>query len=83
MIQRARGMDRQIVLHDTDAGGVRIMDIDEFAHAVGVVHEGAAIGDVDITPAPMRIEGDEQVDGAVAVVLVIVAFGLPRFGRIG
>ena len=34
LIQRAGGMDRQIVLHDTDAGGIGVVDIDEFAHAV-------------------------------------------------
>jgi hypothetical protein len=37
-------VDRQIVLHDTDAGGVGIMDVDEITHAVGVVHRGAAVG---------------------------------------
>jgi acyl-coenzyme A thioesterase PaaI-like protein len=45
-------MDRQIVLHDTDAGGVRIVDVDELTHAVGVVHGGAAVGDLDVAPAP-------------------------------
>ena len=28
---------RQVVLHDPDARGIGIMDIDEFAHALGVV----------------------------------------------
>ena len=36
--------------------GAGIMDIDEFTHAVGVVHGGAAVGDLDFAPAPMRIE---------------------------
>ena len=61
LIQRAGGMDRQIVLHDTDAGGGGIMDVDEFTHALGVVHGGAAVGDLDVAPAPMRIEGDEEI----------------------
>ena len=81
LIQRPRFMDRQIVLHDTDAGGVGIMDVDEFTHALGVVHGGAAVGDLDVAPAPMRIEGDEEIDGAVAAILVIVALALSRLGR--
>src|SRR3954469_7474291 len=57
------------------------MDIDEFAHAVRVVHGGAAVGDLDIAPAAVRIEGDEEIDGAVAAVLVIVALALSGPGR--
>ena len=50
------------------------MDVDELAHAVRIVYGGAALGDLDVAPAAMRIEGDEEIDGAVAPVLVIVAF---------
>ena len=57
------------------------MDIDEFAHAVGVVRGGAALGEFDVAPTPMRIEGDEEIDGAVAAILAIVAFELARLGR--
>src|SRR4051812_50089051 len=59
-------MDRQIVLHDTNAGGVGIMDVDEFAHAVCVVYGGAAVCHLDVAPATMRVEGNEEIDGAVA-----------------
>jgi len=55
------------------------VDIDEFAHAVGIVHGGAPFGDFDLAPGPMGVEGDEQIDGAVAV-LVIVAPVLSRLG---
>src|SRR5256884_7292083 len=74
-------MDRQIVLHEADAVGVGIMDIDEFAHAVGVVHGGAVLGDLDVAPATMRVEGNEEIDGAVAAVLVIVAAPLSPLRR--
>ena len=56
LIQRPRLVDRQIVLHDTDTGGAGIMDVDEFTHAVGIVHGGAAVGDLDIAPTPIWIE---------------------------
>src|ERR1700746_1521206 len=81
LIQRPRLVDRQIVLHDTDASGVGIMDVDEITHAAGVVHGGAAVGDLDVAPAPMWIEGDEEIGGAVAAILVIVAPALSRLGR--
>jgi hypothetical protein len=66
LVESAGGMDRQIVLHDTDAGGLGVMDIDEFAHAVSIIHGGAPFGDFDLAPGPMRIEGDEEIDSAVA-----------------
>jgi hypothetical protein len=69
-------MDRQVVLHDTDAGGPGIIDIDEFAHAISVVHGGAPFGELDLAPSPMRVEGDEEIDGPVAAVLIIVALAL-------
>ena len=47
---------------------------------MGVVHGGAAVGGLDVTPAPMRIEGDEEIGGAVAAILVIVALALSRLG---
>ena len=34
-VKRAGRVGRQVILHDPDALGVGIMDIDEFAHAVG------------------------------------------------
>src|SRR6202008_3133941 len=80
LVESAAGMDRQIVLHDTDAGGLGVMDIDEFAHAVSIVHGGAPFGDFDLAPGPMRVEGDEEIDGAVAPVLVVVALALSRLG---
>lgn len=60
---------------------IGIMDIDEFAHAVRVVHGGATLRHLDVAPAAMRIEGDEEIDGPVAAVLVIIAFALSRSGR--
>lgn len=81
LIQRASGMDRQIVLHDADAGRVGILDVDEFAHAVRVVYGGAAVCNLDVTPATMRVEGNEETDSAVATVLVIVTLALSRLSR--
>src|SRR3981189_1278028 len=82
MLHRSTGrMGRQVVLHDPDAGGIGIMDIDEFAHALGVVFCRPSLGDLDLPPGPMHVDADEEIDGAVAAVLVIVTFELTRLGR--
>ena len=57
------------------------MDIDEFAHALGVVFRRPPLGDLDLAPGTMHVEDDEEIGGAVAAVLVIVAFELARLGR--
>src|ERR1700716_3079876 len=57
------------------------MDIDELAHAVGVIFCRPPLGDLDLAPGPMDVDADEEIDGAVAAVLVIVTFELARLGR--
>ena len=37
LIEGTGRVGRQVVLHDSNARGIGIMDIDEFAHALGVV----------------------------------------------
>jgi len=76
-------MGRQIVLHDADAGGLGTVDIDKVAHAMGVVLCRAPFGDFDLSPRPVDVEEDKQIDGAVATVLVVVAFELARLDRDG
>src|SRR5882757_1957068 len=56
------------------------MDIDELAHAVGVIFCRPPLGDLDLAPRPMDVDADEEIDGAVAAVLAIVAFELARLG---
>ena len=74
-------MGRQVVLHDPDARGIGIMDIDEFAHALGVVFCRPPLGELDLAPWPVHVDADEEIDGAITVVFAIVTFELPRLGR--
>src|SRR5262245_478750 len=39
--------------------------------------------DFDLAPGPMHVEEDEQVGGAVALILAVVALQLPRLGLDG
>src|SRR6202022_2268474 len=67
--------------YDPDARGIGIMDIDKLAHALGVVFCRPPPGELYLAPRPMRVDADEEIDGAVAAVLVIVTFELTRLGR--
>ena len=72
---------RQIVEHDSDALGVRKVNVGEFAHAGGEVNGGAAVGDLDLAPGPMRVEEDQQFDRSVVLILAVGAFDLGQLGR--
>src|SRR6266536_6035966 len=56
------------------------MDVDELAHAFGEVDVGAALGDLGVAPWPVHVERHEDVRGAVATVLVVVARSTPGLG---
>jgi Hsp70 protein len=52
LIEGAGRVDRQVVLHNPDGFGIGIMDIGEFAHALGVVYCRPPLGDLDLAPRP-------------------------------
>src|SRR3979409_1820340 len=57
------------------------MDIDELAHAVGVIFCRPPLGDLDLAPGPMDVDADEPIDGAGAAIAAIGAVELARFRR--
>src|SRR5574341_904341 len=63
-----------------NAAGVRlgIGFVHQPLHLLGEVQQGAPVGDGHMPPAAVRLEEHKQVAGAVALVLVIVAFHLTR-----
>jgi hypothetical protein len=81
LIEGAGRMGRQVVLYDPDTGGIGIVDIDEFAHAVGVIFCRPPFGDLDLAPWPVRVNADEEIDGAVAAVFVVITLDLAGIGR--
>ena len=66
LIKGAGRVGRQVVLDNPDARSIGIMDIDKFAHALGVVFCCPPLGDLDLAPGPMHVDADEEIDGAVA-----------------
>jgi hypothetical protein len=63
----------EIVLDQYDGLGVGEVAIGQFFQDVSVIHGGVAIGDFDMAPAFEGCKHHEDVGGAVALVLVIVA----------
>src|SRR6202163_595947 len=57
------------------------MDVDEIAHALGVVFCRSPLGDFDLAPGTMQVEENEEIDRTIATILVIVTFELTRPGR--
>src|SRR3954454_11114629 len=80
-VQRASGVGREIVLHHPDPVGFGVVDVHEVAQAAGIILCRALAGDRHLAPGAMHVEADEQIDGAVALVLVIIARRLSRSGR--
>jgi hypothetical protein len=78
LIEGACGVGRQVILHNADAFGVGIVNIDEFADALGVILGGAPRGDFDLAPRLVDVEDDEEIDRAIAAVLAVVTFELTR-----
>ena len=56
LIEGTGRVGRQVILHNPDALGIGIVDIDEFAHALGVVFGRAPLGDLDLAPGPVDVE---------------------------
>ena len=75
-VKRAGRVGGQIIQHDADALRFGKVDVHEFLHAGGEVDGGAAVGDFDLAPGPMHVKEDEQIGGAIALVLAIVALQL-------
>ena len=57
------------------------MDVDEIAHASGVVFCRSPLGGLDLAPRTMNVEENEEIDRPIATILVIVTFELTRPGR--
>jgi hypothetical protein len=55
------------------------MDVDEVAHVLGIVFCRAPLGEFDLAPGTMNVEENEEIDRAVATILVIAMryFDLP------
>jgi hypothetical protein len=62
-----------------NALGIRI-NIDELAHALRVIFRRSPLGDLDLAPGSMHVEGDEQIDRSIALILAVVTFELAGCG---
>src|ERR1700722_13162395 len=80
-VESGSGVGGEVVEDDADELGLWEVDIDELAHADGEVVSGATTSDLDPAPRAMCVKEDKEIDGAVAAILVIEAFGPSRRRR--
>src|SRR5271157_1773487 len=80
-VESGSGVGGEVVEDDADALGFWEVDVDKLAHAKGEVVSSATARDLDPAPRAMGVKEDEEIDGAVAAILVIDAFGPSRRGR--
>ena len=80
-VESGSGVGGEVIEDDADALGLWEVDIDELAHAKGEVVSGATISDLDPAPRAMGIDEDEEIDGAVAAILVVEALEPSGCGR--
>ena len=78
IVQCSRGVRREIVQNNADKLRLRIVRVDEIAHAFGEVLRRPLLRDLHMAPASVCVEEDEQVGGAVAAIFAIVS---PRLSR--
>ena len=80
-VERRFAVDVEIVLDQNDGLDVGEVAIGQFFQDLGIVHGGMAIGDFDMAPAFERCKHHEDVDAAVALVLIIAASRASWFHR--
>ena len=64
--------------YDTNALGFWEVNLDKLAHAKGEVVSNPMACDLYHAPRATGVKEDEEIDGAVAAILVIDAFGPSR-----
>jgi len=75
LVEVLRAVRTQVVEHDADALGLRVVAVDEVTHAVGEVDVGPLVGHLDVAPPSMRIDEDEEIRRPVPSIFVVDPFG--------
>src|SRR5208283_4246777 len=78
LIQTDTAVRVQVIHHQTDLLGLRIVDVHQLLDAFGPIAAGAPLRHPHVPPAPQWLAHHEQVARPLALVLVIDAGGAPR-----
>src|SRR2546423_15198750 len=76
-------MGVEIIEHQTNAGGVGIRDIGQFADAFGPVLPGPSGCDSDMTPSAQRFATPKLVAHPFALIFIVLAGSPPHAQRQG
>src|SRR5215217_3710629 len=77
-IQGGGSMRVEVVHHQHDLLGLRVVQIDQLLYAMRPVELGPPLGDTDVAPAGQGLANDEEVGRPLTLVLVVVTGGVPR-----
>ena len=66
-------MGIEVILHHSDALGVRKVHVNQTPHAMGVIHSGAMTCHLHMPPSLQRGKEHEQVAHPIALILVVDA----------
>ena len=80
LVKRSHAVGVQVVEHHPYDCGVGIGHIHQPAHLVGEVRHSAPFGDRHVAPARQRLTGQEEIAGAAAPILVVLASRASRLG---
>jgi hypothetical protein len=81
LIQRSRRMDSEIIQDDPDLWRVGEMHIDQILHRRCEIVLGAPLGNLDVAPAKRGFQEQEEITGALSLILIVHPFALSRLGR--
>ena len=78
-----RGGRRRVEIIDHQAHHFRVRErpIDQLLHLPGKGTRCASGGDVDLTPAPLRLPEEEQIRPSLTAIFIVIAGGLSGSGR--
>src|SRR5215471_12035542 len=79
-IERRGFVGVEVVQHDTDHLRLRIPGINQPAHLLRKVLHGPLCGDDNMSPADLRFTEQKKITGSVALVFIVIAHRLARFG---
>src|SRR5918999_10378 len=81
--QRGGSVRVQVIQYDANHHRVGEMDVHQVFHRLCKVVCRAPVSDLDMPPAPQRLEAQEQVTAPFPMVFVVIPRRLPRSGRQG
>src|SRR5262249_11111422 len=76
LVEGPRGVGVQVVLHQPQRCGLRVVTGEQRLHKGGVVHRGPSFPHFDIAPAGVELKGQQDAARPILLVFIMIAFDL-------